>query len=66
MLGISLVDESSSHSGEKTYCVLSAPGVRHAYTVSRSTHGNNSEEEQTVPESTGLSLEELMAEMKSI
>lgn len=65
MLGISLVDESSSHSDEKT-CVLSAPGVRHAYTVSTPTYGNNSEEEQTVPESTGLSLEELMAEMKSI
>ncbi|XP_071579027.1 ubiquitin-like modifier-activating enzyme 5 isoform X3 [Temnothorax nylanderi] len=63
--GISLLDERSGHSDEKT-CVSSTPGVRHAYTVSTPTYGNNSEEEQTVPESTGLSLEELMAEMKSI
>ncbi|XP_024880415.1 ubiquitin-like modifier-activating enzyme 5 [Temnothorax curvispinosus] len=63
--GISLVDERSGHSDEKTH-MSSTPGVRHAYTVSTPTYGNNSEEEQTVPESTGLSLEELMAEMKSI
>ncbi|TGZ49510.1 ubiquitin-like modifier-activating enzyme 5 isoform X1 [Temnothorax longispinosus] len=63
--GISLVDERSGHSDEKTQ-MSSTPGVRHAYTVSTPTYGNNSEEEQTVPESTGLSLEELMAEMKSI
>lgn len=62
MLGISLIEEHSGHENEKT-CV-STPGVRHAYTVSMPTCENNSEEEQTVP--TGLSLEELMAEMKSI
>jgi len=60
--GISLIEEHSGHTDEKTY--VSTPGVRHAYTVSTPTCENNSEEEQTVP--TGLSLEELMAEMKSI
>ncbi|XP_011169397.1 ubiquitin-like modifier-activating enzyme 5 isoform X2 [Solenopsis invicta] len=63
--GISLVDEQSDYSDKKT-CTLSTPGVRHAYTVSALTRETNSEEEQTVPESTGLSLEELMAEMKAI
>lgn len=57
-----MVDERSNQSDEKP-CVLPTSGVRHAYTISTST---NSEEEQTVPESTGLSLEELMAQMKSI
>lgn len=59
-----MVDEQSGHSDEKA-CVSSTSGVRHAYTVSAPIY-TNSEEEQTVPESTGLSLEELMAEMKSI
>lgn len=62
--GICLVDEQSNHSNEKT-CVLSTPGVRHAYTVPAPTCTSNSEG-QTVPESTGLSLEDLMAQMKSI
>ncbi|KYM94676.1 Ubiquitin-like modifier-activating enzyme 5 [Cyphomyrmex costatus] len=61
--GISLVDEWSDHSDKKT-CTSSTSGVRQAYTVPIPTHATNSE--QTVPESTGLSLEELMAEMKSI
>lgn len=64
MLGISLVDEHSGHLDKKT-CALSTPGVQHAYTVSTPTCGDNLEE-QTIPESTGLSLEELIAEMKSI
>jgi len=58
-----LVDEQN-HSDEET-CMLSTPGVRHAYTVPTPTHPINSEE-QTITESTELSLEELMAEMKSI
>ncbi|XP_012528451.1 ubiquitin-like modifier-activating enzyme 5 [Monomorium pharaonis] len=62
--GISLVDEQSDPSDEKIH-ILSTPGVRHAYTVTASTHETNLEE-QTVPESTELSLEELMEEMKSI
>ncbi|XP_011879158.1 PREDICTED: ubiquitin-like modifier-activating enzyme 5 [Vollenhovia emeryi] len=61
--GISLVDERSDHPDEISH-VSATPGVRHAYTVP--TYKNNSEEEQTVPESTGISLDELMAEMKSI
>jgi len=59
-----LVDERSDHSDEKA-SILSTPGVRHAYTVPTPIYAINSEE-QTIPESTGLSLEELMAEMKSI
>lgn len=59
-----MVDEQSGHSDEKTN-ILSTPGVRHAYTVPTPTYATNSEE-QIIPESTGLSLEELMAEMKSI
>lgn len=59
--GISLV-EQSSQAEEKTSA--STSGVRYIYTIPTHT----SEREQTVPESTGskLSLEELMAEMKSI
>jgi len=59
-----LVNERSDHSDEEA-STLSTPGVRHAYTVPTPTYATNSEE-QTIPESTGLSLEELMAEMKSI
>lgn len=59
--GISLVDEQNGQVGREP-SVLSASGVRHAYTIPK----NDSEEEQTVPESTGLSLEDLMAEMKAI
>ncbi|KYN40892.1 Ubiquitin-like modifier-activating enzyme 5 [Trachymyrmex septentrionalis] len=62
--GICLVNERSDHSDEEA-STLSTPGVRHAYTVPTPTYATNSEE-QTIPESTGLSLEELMAEMKSI
>jgi len=61
--GISLVDEQSGQLDEKP-CVLSTPGVRHAYTV-LSTNATNSED-QSIPESTEQSLEELIAEMKSI
>lgn len=60
-----MVDEQSGHSDEKA-CVSSTSDVRHAYAVPAPTYTTNSEEEQTVPESTGLSLEELMAERKSI
>ncbi|XP_011347863.1 ubiquitin-like modifier-activating enzyme 5 isoform X2 [Ooceraea biroi] len=60
--GISLVDEQSEQSDKKT----STSGVRHAYTVPAHTRADSSEREQTVPESTGPSLEELMAEMKAI
>ena len=63
--GISLVDEQGCQPDEKSP-VLSTSGVRYVYTIPTSTHATNSEREQTVPESTGLSLEELMAEMKSI
>ncbi|XP_012214623.2 ubiquitin-like modifier-activating enzyme 5 [Linepithema humile] len=59
--GISLVDEQSGQL-DKESSVLSTSGVRRAYTIPKT----DSEEEQTVPESTGLSLEELMAEMKTI
>lgn len=62
MVGISLVDEQSEQPDETT----STSGVRYAYTISTPTHVTNLEREQTVPESTGASLEELMAEMKSI
>ncbi|XP_029168514.1 ubiquitin-like modifier-activating enzyme 5 [Nylanderia fulva] len=61
--GISLV-EQSCHADENTSA--STSGVRYVYTIPTSTPASNSEREQTVPESTGLSLEELMAEMKSI
>lgn len=60
--GISLVEQSSQVE-EKTSA--STSGVRYVYTIPTATH-TTSEREQTVPESTGLSLEELMAEMKSI
>ncbi|CAL1687735.1 unnamed protein product [Lasius platythorax] len=63
--GISLVDEQGCQPDEKSP-VLSTSGVRYVYTIPTPTHATNSEREQTVPESTGLSLEELMAEMKSI
>jgi len=59
--GISLVEEQSGQP-DKEPNVLSTSGVRRAYTIPKA----DSEEEQTVPESTGLSLEELMAEMKAI
>lgn len=64
-VGISLVDEQGCQPDEKSP-VLSTSGVRYVYTIPTPTHATNSEREQTVPESTGLSLEELMAEMKSI
>ncbi|XP_020280729.1 ubiquitin-like modifier-activating enzyme 5 [Pseudomyrmex gracilis] len=63
--GISLIDEQTGQSDEKP--CLSNIGVRHAYTVpSKSANATSSETEQIVPESEGPSLEELMAEMKSI
>lgn len=62
--GISLVDEQSGQPDEETS--VSTSGVRYAYTISTPTYATDSEREQTVPESTGASLEELMAEMKSI
>lgn len=61
-IGISLVDEQSGQLDKESNHVLSTSGVRRAYTIPKT----DSEEEQTVPESTGLSLEELMAEMKAI
>lgn len=64
MVGISLVNEQSEQPDETTS--ISTSGVRYAYTISTPTHVTNLEREQTVPESTGASLEELMAEMKSI
>lgn len=63
-IGISLIDEQSGQPDEETS--VSTSGVRYAYTISTPTYATNSEREQTVPESTGVSLEELMAEMKSI
>ncbi|XP_070162122.1 ubiquitin-like modifier-activating enzyme 5 isoform X1 [Polyergus mexicanus] len=62
--GILLVNEQSEQPDETTS--ISTSGVRYAYTISTPTHVTNLEREQTVPESTGASLEELMAEMKSI
>jgi len=64
LIGISLVDEQSGQPDEETS--VSTSGVRYAYTISTPTYATDSEREQTVPESTGASLEELMAEMKSI
>lgn len=60
-VGISLVDEKSVQVNKES-SAISTSGVRRAYTIPK----NDSEEEQTVPEATGLSLEELMAEMKAI
>ncbi|KAL6254227.1 hypothetical protein P5V15_014845 [Pogonomyrmex californicus] len=60
--GISLIDEHSDQLDEKIH--VSTPGVRHAYTMSTSTYATNTE--QNVHESTEPSLEDLIAEMKSI
>ncbi|XP_011632479.1 ubiquitin-like modifier-activating enzyme 5 [Pogonomyrmex barbatus] len=63
--GISLIDEHSDQLDEKIH--VSTPGVWHAYTMSTSTYATNTE--QNVPESTEStepSLEDLIAEMKSI
>ncbi|KAL0118638.1 hypothetical protein PUN28_009365 [Cardiocondyla obscurior] len=63
--GISLIDEDSDQATEKTD-VLSTSGVQPAYTMSTPTYRNNVDDEQTVPESTGLNLEDLMKMMKEI